>query len=55
MLPIIYELGVDFLTIAGHKLYAPKGIGALYVRKGIAVEPLIHSASHEMEKRAGRK
>ena len=47
------ELGVDFLTIAGHKLYAPKGIGALYIRKGIAVEPLIHGASHEMGNRAG--
>lgn len=47
------ELGVDFLTIAGHKLYAPKGIGALYIRKGIAVEPLIHGANHEMGKRAG--
>jgi cysteine desulfurase len=47
------ELGVDFLTIAGHKLYAPKGIGALYIRKGIAIEPLIHGASHETGKRAG--
>jgi cysteine desulfurase len=47
------ELRVDFLTIAGHKLYAPKGIGALYIRKGIAIEPLIHGASHETGKRAG--
>lgn len=47
------ELGVDFLSIAGHKLYAPKGIGALYIKKGIAIEPLIHGASHEMGKRAG--
>jgi len=46
-------LGVDFLTIAGHKLYAPKGIGALYVRNGIDVEPLIHGASHESGRRAG--
>lgn len=49
----VNELGVDFLTIAGHKLYAPKGTGALYIRKGIAVEPLIHGASHETGRRAG--
>lgn len=47
------ELGVDFLTIAGHKLYAPKGIGALYIRDGITVEPLIHGAGHESGRRAG--
>jgi cysteine desulfurase len=47
------ELGVDFLTIAGHKLYAPKGVGALYIRNGIEVEPLIHGASHESGRRAG--
>lgn len=49
----VQELGVDFLTIAGHKLYAPKGIGALYIRKGIEIEPLIHGAGHERGKRAG--
>lgn len=49
----INELGVDFLTIAGHKLYAPKGIGALYVKKGITIEPFIHGAGHELGKRAG--
>lgn len=47
------ELGVDMLSIAGHKLYAPKGIGALYVRSGITLEKLIHGASHEMNRRAG--
>jgi cysteine desulfurase len=47
------DLGVDLLTIAGHKLYAPKGIGALYVRNGIDLEPLIHGASHESGRRAG--
>ncbi len=47
------ELGVDLLTIAGHKLYAPKGIGALYVRNGVILEPLIHGASHEGGRRAG--
>lgn len=49
----VKELGIDFLTVAGHKLYAPKGIGALYVRKGISIEPLIHGAGHESGRRAG--
>ncbi|HEY7125650.1 MAG TPA: cysteine desulfurase family protein [Ktedonobacterales bacterium] len=47
------DLGVDLLTIAGHKLYAPKGIGALYARRGTALEPLIHGAGHESGRRAG--
>lgn len=47
------DLGVDMLTIAGHKLYAPKGIGALYVRRGTALEPLVHGAGHEGGRRAG--
>jgi cysteine desulfurase len=47
------HLGIDLLSIAGHKLYAPKGIGALYIRKGTPVEPLIHGASHESGRRAG--
>ena len=47
------EIGVDLLSIAGHKLYAPKGIGALYVRRGTPLEPLIHGAGHEGGKRAG--
>jgi cysteine desulfurase len=47
------ELGVDFLTIAGHKLYAPKGIGVLYIREGTELEPLIHGAGHEHGRRAG--
>lgn len=47
------ELGVDLLSIAGHKLYAPKGVGALYIRKGVQLEPLIHGAGHEAGRRAG--
>lgn len=46
-------LGVDFLSIAGHKVYAPKGIGALFVRRGVSLEPLIHGAGHESGRRAG--
>ncbi|HEY8885539.1 MAG TPA: cysteine desulfurase family protein, partial [Chloroflexota bacterium] len=47
------DLGVDLLTVAGHKLYAPKGIGALYVRSGVRLESLIHGAGHEGGRRAG--
>lgn len=47
------HLGVDLLTVAGHKLYAPKGIGVLYVRTGVRLEKLIHGANHEMNWRAG--
>jgi cysteine desulfurase len=47
------QLGVDLLSIAGHKLYAPKGVGALFVRRGASIEPLIHGAGHESGRRAG--
>ena len=47
------ELGVELLSIAGHKLYAPKGVGALYIRRGSRIEPLIHGAGHESGRRAG--
>jgi len=47
------ELGVDLLSIAGHKLYAPKGIGALYIRTGTELQKLMHGATHESNLRAG--
>jgi cysteine desulfurase len=49
----VNELGVDLLSVAGHKLYAPKGIGVLYVRRVVKLEPLIHGAGHESGRRAG--
>jgi cysteine desulfurase len=53
-IPVSAEaLGVDLLTIAGHKLYAPKGIGALYVRDGVRLEKLLHGANHEAGRRSG--
>jgi cysteine desulfurase len=47
------ELGISLLSIAGHKLYAPKGIGALYLRHGIELEPFCHGAGQESGRRAG--
>jgi cysteine desulfurase len=47
------ELGVDLLSIAGHKLYAPKGVGALYIREGVQLEKFMHGAGHETGRRAG--
>ncbi|WP_332631479.1 cysteine desulfurase family protein [Halalkalibacter flavus] len=49
----VEQLHVDFLSIAGHKLYAPKGVGALYIRKGVKIDPYIHGAGHENGMRAG--
>jgi cysteine desulfurase len=45
-------LGVDLLSVASHKLYGPKGVGALYIRAGVRLEPLIHGAGHESGRRA---
>jgi cysteine desulfurase NifS len=53
-IPIDVEaLGVNFLTMSGHKLHGPKGIGALYIRKGAELEPLIHGGKQESGMRAG--
>jgi len=53
-LPVrIKDLGVDLLSVAGHKLYAPKGIGALFIRRGVDLEKLVHGAGQEGGKRAG--
>jgi len=49
----VNDLGVDLLTIAGHKLYAPKGIGVLYIRRGLKLENCIHGAGQEGGRRAG--
>ncbi len=49
----VKEMGVDLLSIAGHKFYAPKGIGALYIKQGINLAKLIHGADHERNLRAG--
>jgi cysteine desulfurase len=49
----VRDLGADLLSIAGHKVYAPKGIGALFIRQGASLEPLVHGAGHESGRRAG--
>lgn len=49
----VNDLGVDLLSIAGHKLYAPKGVGALFVRKGTSISPLLRGAGHERGLRPG--
>jgi cysteine desulfurase len=49
----VNQIGCDLLTISGHKLHAPQGVGALYVRKGTQLEPLLYGGRHERSRRAG--
>ena len=49
----VTKIGCDLLTIAGHKMYAPQGVGALYVRRGTQIEPLFFGGTHERQRRAG--
>ena len=49
----VAELGVDLLSLSGHKLYGPKGIGALYIKRGTRVGPILHGGGHERRLRSG--
>lgn len=49
----VEDLGVDLLSMSAHKIYGPKGVGALFIRKGIHLEPVLHGGHHEMNRRAG--
>jgi cysteine desulfurase len=49
----VKEIGCDLLSISGHKIHAPQGVGALYVRKGTTLDPMLYGGSHERSRRAG--
>lgn len=49
----VEELNVDMLSLSAHKIYGPKGVGALYVKKGVKIDSLLHGGGHERGRRAG--
>ena len=49
----VNKMGCDLLTISGHKMHAPQGVGALYIKKGVELTPQMHGGSHERSRRAG--
>ena len=49
----VHDMNIDILSMAGHKIYGPKGVGAIYIRKGIRIENLIHGGGQERGRRAG--
>ena len=49
----VKELGIDMMSVSGHKLYAPKGVGALYIRTGVKIDNLLHGGAQERKKRPG--
>jgi cysteine desulfurase len=49
----VNELGCDLLTVSGHKIHGPQGTGALYIRKGTQIQPVLHGGTHERSRRAG--
>jgi cysteine desulfurase len=49
----VRRIGCDLLSMSGHKMHAPQGVGALYVRKGTGLRPMLHGGSHERSRRAG--
>ena len=48
----VKKMNIDLLSISSHKMYGPKGVGGLYIRKGIKIEPLLHGGGHEFRKRS---
>ncbi len=49
----VQKMNVDLLSLSSHKIYGPKGVGALYVRRGVRMDPLLHGGGHEFRKRSG--
>jgi len=49
----VKEMNIDLLTVSAHKIYGPKGVGALYIRKGVRIVPLVHGGSQERKRRSG--